>query len=34
MASADIIELCQWIKPGARVDIVTGRVPAPNQLPR
>jgi hypothetical protein len=34
MASADIIELCQWIKPGARVDIVTGKVPAPNQLPR
>lgn len=34
MASADIIELCRWIKPGARVDIVTGKVPAPNQLPR
>lgn len=34
MASADIIELCQWIRPGARVDIVTGTVPAPNQLPR
>jgi hypothetical protein len=34
MASADIIDLCRWIKPGARVDIVTGKVPAPNQLPR
>jgi hypothetical protein len=34
MASADIIELCQWIRPVARVDIVTGTVPAPNQLPR
>ncbi|MDP1589052.1 MAG: L,D-transpeptidase [Prosthecobacter sp.] len=34
MASADIIELCRWIKPGARVDIVTGKVPAPNQLPQ
>jgi len=34
MASADIIDLCRWIKPGARVDIVTGKVPAPNQLPQ
>lgn len=34
MASADIIELCQWIRPGARVDIVTGKIPPPDQLPR
>lgn len=33
MASADIITLCQWITPGSRVDIVAGKVPAPNLLP-
>ncbi len=33
MASEDIIELCQWIKSGARVDIVQGKVPPPSQLP-
>ncbi|OYW30810.1 MAG: hypothetical protein B7Z47_03010 [Chthoniobacter sp. 12-60-6] len=33
MASADIIRLCQWIKIGTRVDIVAGKVPAPNLLP-
>ncbi len=33
MGSADIIALCQWIKVGTRVDIVAGKVPAPNQLP-
>lgn len=33
MASHDIIELCQWIKSGARVDVVPGKIPPPNQLP-
>ncbi len=33
MASADIIRLCEWIKVGTRVDIVAGKVPAPNLLP-
>lgn len=34
MASSDIIRLCLWVKPGARVDIVSGKLPPPNQLPR
>lgn len=34
MTSADIIRLCLWLKVGARVDILSGRVPAPEQLPR
>ncbi|MFN0079578.1 MAG: L,D-transpeptidase [Prosthecobacter sp.] len=33
MGSADIISLCKWVKPGARVDIVPGKLPAPNALP-
>lgn len=33
MGSADIITLCHWVKPGARVDIVPGKLPAPNALP-
>lgn len=33
MASADIIALCHWVKVGARVDVVEGKLPAPNQLP-
>lgn len=33
MASADIIALCHWVKPGARVDVVEGKLPAPNELP-
>lgn len=33
MASADIIALCQWLKAGARVDVVTGKLPAPEALP-
>lgn len=33
MASADIISLCRWVKPGARVDILPGKLPAPNALP-
>lgn len=33
MGSADIIALCQWLKPGARVDIVAGKLPAPEALP-
>lgn len=33
MGSADIIALCQWVKAGARVDIVAGKLPAPEQLP-
>lgn len=34
MASADIIALSQWVKPGARVDVVKGKLPSPDQLPR
>jgi len=34
MASEDIIELCEWIEVGARVDIVLGKLPAPNALPQ
>lgn len=33
MASEDIIELCEWIEVGARVDIVLGKLPAPDALP-
>ncbi len=33
MASADIIELCEWLRPGARVDIVPGKLPPPDDLP-
>ncbi|MDB6006856.1 MAG: ErfK/YbiS/YcfS/YnhG family protein [Prosthecobacter sp.] len=33
MASRDIIRLCHWVKPGTRVDIVPGRLPAPGMLP-
>lgn len=33
MGSSDIIALCRWVKPGARVDIVSGKLPAPNALP-
>ncbi len=33
MASADIISLCRWVEPGARVDIVPGKLPAPTALP-
>ncbi|MCB1277883.1 L,D-transpeptidase [Prosthecobacter sp.] len=32
MASADIIALCKWVKVGARVDIVLGKLPSPEQL--
>lgn len=34
MGSADIISLCHWVKVGARVDIIAGKLPAPNQLPQ
>lgn len=34
MASADVIALCNWVKVGARVDVVKGKLPAPDQLPR
>ena len=33
MGSADIIALCDWVKAGARVDVVAGKLPAPGQLP-
>jgi hypothetical protein len=33
MGSEDIIALCHWVKVGARVDVVEGKLPAPNQLP-
>ena len=33
MGSADIIALCDWVKAGARVDVVAGKLPAPDQLP-
>jgi len=33
MGSADIIALSRWVKAGARVDIVPGKLPAPNALP-
>lgn len=33
MASADIITLCNWVKVGARVDILAGKLPPPDQLP-
>jgi hypothetical protein len=33
MASADIIALCKWVKVGARVDVVAGNLPSPEQLP-
>lgn len=33
MASSDIITLCKWVKLGARVDIVRGKLPSPDQLP-
>lgn len=33
MGSADIIALCRWVKAGARVDVLAGKLPAPNQLP-
>ncbi|OYW77722.1 MAG: hypothetical protein B7Z37_02870 [Verrucomicrobia bacterium 12-59-8] len=33
MGSADIIALCQWVKVGARVDVVKGKLPSPDQLP-
>ena len=33
MASADIIALSHWVKVGTRVDVVAGKLPAPNQLP-
>ena len=33
MGSADIITLCNWVKVGTRVDVVAGKLPAPNQLP-
>ncbi|MBL9176474.1 MAG: L,D-transpeptidase [Verrucomicrobiaceae bacterium] len=34
MGSADIISLCRWVRPGARVDIVSGKLPSPDMLPR
>lgn len=34
MGSRDIIHLCQWVSPGARVDIVPGKLPAPEMLPQ
>ncbi len=34
MGSRDIIRLSQWVKPGTRVDIVPGRMPAPETLPQ
>lgn len=33
MGSADIISLCRWVKVGARVDVVAGKLPSPDQLP-
>lgn len=33
MRSRDIIRLCQWVSPGARVDIVPGKLPPPRLLP-
>ncbi|MEZ5386614.1 MAG: L,D-transpeptidase [Prosthecobacter sp.] len=33
MASADIIELCEWLRPGARVDVIPGKLPPPERLP-
>lgn len=33
MKSSHIIRLCDWVKAGARVDIVPGRLPAPDKLP-
>ncbi|WP_395747451.1 L,D-transpeptidase [Prosthecobacter sp.] len=33
MGSADIIALCQWLKAGTRVDVVAGKLPAPDKLP-
>lgn len=34
MGSRDIIRLCQWVKPGTRVDIVQGKLPAKYMLPQ
>ena len=34
MSSRDIIRLCQWMKPGTRVDILPGKLPAPELLPQ
>ncbi len=34
MASSDIIALSHWVKVGTRVDVVAGKLPAPNQLPK
>lgn len=33
MGSRDIIRLSDWVKPGTRVDIIPGRLPAPEMLP-
>jgi len=33
MRSSNIIRLCDWVKVGARVDIVADRLPAPDKLP-
>lgn len=33
MGSENIITLCKWVKVGARVDIVPGKLPSPDQLP-
>ncbi len=33
MRSWQIIRLCDWVKAGARVDILPGRLPAPDKLP-
>ena len=33
MGSADIIALCLWVKVGARVDVVAGKLPPPDRLP-
>jgi hypothetical protein len=34
MSSRDIIHLAHWVKPGTRVDILPGRLPAPEMLPQ
>ena len=33
MRSWQVARMCNWVLPGARVDIVEGRLPAPGQLP-
>lgn len=34
MGSKDIIRLCHWVIPGARVDILPGKLPPPELLPQ